>query len=297
MLESQQHPGPCPGQRPGYRTVRVGDIAVANHLPFALIAGPCQIESRAPRAGGRRRAPRPVRRLGRASDLQVQLRQGQPHQRHRRARRRHGGRPRHPRRGARPDRPAHAHRRARPRALRPRGRGGGRAADPRLPLPPDRSAACRRTDRAGRSTSRRASSSPPGTWPTWRPRSPPPATTASCCASAAPASATTRWSTTSAPCRSWRAPATRWCSTRRTRCSSRAGRATASGGEREFAPVLARAALAVGVAAVFIETHPDPDHAPSDGPSMIPLRAMPALIARLKAFDDLAKSHLAKSQA
>ena len=68
------------------------------------------------------------------------------------------------------------------------------------------------------------------------------------------------------------------------------GQGTASGGEREFAPVLARAALAVGVAAVFIETHPDPDHAPSDGPSMIPLRAMGALIARLKAFDDLAKS-------
>ena len=63
-----------------------------------------------------------------------------------------------------------------------------------------------------------------------------------------------------------------------------------SGGQREFAPVLARAALAAGVAAVFIETHPDPDRAPSDGPNMIPLREMPALIARLKAFDDLAKS-------
>src|SRR5580692_6198964 len=63
----------------------------------------------------------------------------------------------------------------------------------------------------------------------------------------------------------------------------------ASGGQREFAPVLARAALSVGVAAVFIETHPDPDHAPSDGPNMIPLREMPALITRLKAFDQLAK--------
>jgi len=67
------------------------------------------------------------------------------------------------------------------------------------------------------------------------------------------------------------------------------GQGTSSGGQREFAPVLARAALAVGVAAVFIETHPDPDHAPSDGPNMIPLREMPALIARLKAFDELAK--------
>ncbi len=68
------------------------------------------------------------------------------------------------------------------------------------------------------------------------------------------------------------------------------GQGTSSGGQREFAPVLARAALAVGVAAVFIETHPDPDHAPSDGPNMIPLREMPALIARLKAFDQLAKT-------
>ncbi len=64
----------------------------------------------------------------------------------------------------------------------------------------------------------------------------------------------------------------------------------ASGGQREFAPVLARAALAVGVAAVFIETHENPDHAPSDGPVMIPLREMPALVARLQRFDELAKS-------
>ena len=67
------------------------------------------------------------------------------------------------------------------------------------------------------------------------------------------------------------------------------GQGTSSGGQREFAPVLARAALAVGVAAVFIESHPDPDRAPSDGPNMIPLREMPALLARLKAFDGLAK--------
>jgi 2-dehydro-3-deoxyphosphooctonate aldolase (KDO 8-P synthase) len=67
------------------------------------------------------------------------------------------------------------------------------------------------------------------------------------------------------------------------------GQGSASGGDRRFAPVLARAAVAVGVAAVFIETHPDPDHAPSDGPNMLPLAAMPALIARLMAFDRLAK--------
>lgn len=67
------------------------------------------------------------------------------------------------------------------------------------------------------------------------------------------------------------------------------GQGTSSGGQREFAPVLARAALAVGVAAVFIETHPDPDSAPSDGPNMIPLDQMEALINRLAAFDRLAK--------
>lgn len=68
------------------------------------------------------------------------------------------------------------------------------------------------------------------------------------------------------------------------------GQGASSGGQREFAPVLARAAVAVGVAAVFIECHQDPDAAPSDGPNMIPLRQMPALIARLKAFDALAKA-------
>ena len=68
------------------------------------------------------------------------------------------------------------------------------------------------------------------------------------------------------------------------------GQGASSGGQREFAPVLARAALAVGVASVFIECHENPDHAPSDGPNMIPLTEMPALLARLKAFDDLAKA-------
>jgi 2-dehydro-3-deoxyphosphooctonate aldolase (KDO 8-P synthase) len=64
----------------------------------------------------------------------------------------------------------------------------------------------------------------------------------------------------------------------------------ASGGQREFAPVMARAAVALGVAAVFIETHPDPDSALSDGPNMIPLNAMSALLSDLMAFDRLAKS-------
>ncbi|KAA5607100.1 3-deoxy-8-phosphooctulonate synthase [Roseospira marina] len=69
------------------------------------------------------------------------------------------------------------------------------------------------------------------------------------------------------------------------------GQGGSSGGQREFAPVLARAAVAVGVAAVFIETHPDPDHAPSDGPNMIPLRDMPGILRLLTDVDRLAKAH------
>ncbi len=68
------------------------------------------------------------------------------------------------------------------------------------------------------------------------------------------------------------------------------GQGGSSGGDRRFAPVLARAAVAVGVAGVFIETHPDPDRAPSDGPNMIALADMPALMAILAAFDRVAKS-------
>jgi 2-dehydro-3-deoxyphosphooctonate aldolase (KDO 8-P synthase) len=68
------------------------------------------------------------------------------------------------------------------------------------------------------------------------------------------------------------------------------GQGTSSGGEREFVPVLARAAVAVGVAGVFIETHQDPDKAPSDGPNMVPLREMEGLLRRLTEFDRLAKT-------
>jgi 2-dehydro-3-deoxyphosphooctonate aldolase (KDO 8-P synthase) len=68
------------------------------------------------------------------------------------------------------------------------------------------------------------------------------------------------------------------------------GQGTSSGGEREFVPVLARAAVAVGVAGVFIETHQDPDAAPSDGPNMMPLKEMEALLRTLMEFDRLAKS-------
>jgi 2-dehydro-3-deoxyphosphooctonate aldolase (KDO 8-P synthase) len=67
------------------------------------------------------------------------------------------------------------------------------------------------------------------------------------------------------------------------------GQGTSSGGEREFVPVLSRAAVAVGVAGVFIETHQDPDKAPSDGPNMVPLKEMEALLRRLIDFDRLAK--------
>jgi 2-dehydro-3-deoxyphosphooctonate aldolase (KDO 8-P synthase) len=67
------------------------------------------------------------------------------------------------------------------------------------------------------------------------------------------------------------------------------GQGTSSGGQREFVAVLARAAVAVGVAAVFIETHQDPDNAPSDGPNMVRIDDMPALVERLVAFDRIAK--------
>lgn len=69
------------------------------------------------------------------------------------------------------------------------------------------------------------------------------------------------------------------------------GHGTSSGGQREFVPVLARSAISIGVAAVFIETHQDPDKAPSDGPNMVKLKDMPALLETLVAFDHLAKSN------
>ncbi|SEF93719.1 3-deoxy-8-phosphooctulonate synthase [Bosea lathyri] len=75
------------------------------------------------------------------------------------------------------------------------------------------------------------------------------------------------------------------------------GKGSSSGGQREFVPVLARAAVAVGVAGVFIETHPDPDKAPSDGPNMVPLSEFSALIAELQGFDRLAKARLAPTLA
>ena len=69
------------------------------------------------------------------------------------------------------------------------------------------------------------------------------------------------------------------------------GKGSVSGGEREFVPVLARAAVAVGVAGLFIETHQDPDKAPSDGPNMIPIKSLEALLRKLKQFDTVAKAH------
>ncbi len=73
------------------------------------------------------------------------------------------------------------------------------------------------------------------------------------------------------------------------------GQGTSSGGQREFVPVLARAAVAVGVDAVFMETHQDPDHAPSDGPNMVPLNQFEALVAELLAYDDLTKARMARA--
>lgn len=75
------------------------------------------------------------------------------------------------------------------------------------------------------------------------------------------------------------------------------GKGSSTGGQREFVPVLSRAAVAVGIAGVFIETHPDPDKAPSDGPNMVPLAEFQGLIAELQAFDRLAKGNPAPNVA
>ena len=75
------------------------------------------------------------------------------------------------------------------------------------------------------------------------------------------------------------------------------GQGDRSGGQREFVPVLARAAVAVGVAAVFMETHPDPDSAPSDGPNMVPMREFGALVSELLEYDLLAKRRYARESA
>ena len=72
------------------------------------------------------------------------------------------------------------------------------------------------------------------------------------------------------------------------------GQGTSSGGQREFVATIARASVAVGVAGVFIETHPDPDNAPSDGPNMVKLTDLPALLDQLIAFDTLAKGMMGK---
>ncbi|MEC9367424.1 MAG: 3-deoxy-8-phosphooctulonate synthase, partial [Pseudomonadota bacterium] len=72
------------------------------------------------------------------------------------------------------------------------------------------------------------------------------------------------------------------------------GQGTSSGGQREYVPVLARAAVAVGVAAVFIETHQDPDKAPSDGPNMVPLNHLQTLLVQLKELDTLVKRQAAR---
>lgn len=69
------------------------------------------------------------------------------------------------------------------------------------------------------------------------------------------------------------------------------GQGTTSGGQREYVPLLARAAVSVGVAAVFMETHQDPDKAPSDGPNMVPLNKMPQVLEDLKRFDAMAKAN------
>jgi 2-dehydro-3-deoxyphosphooctonate aldolase (KDO 8-P synthase) len=71
------------------------------------------------------------------------------------------------------------------------------------------------------------------------------------------------------------------------------GQGASTGGDRRFVPVLARAAVAVGVAGLFIETHQDPDNAPSDGPNMVPLKDLEGLLRELMAIDAVVKGELA----
>ena len=144
---------------------------------------------------------------------------------------------------------------------------------------------------ASRSTSRRASSSRRGTCRMSRPRSPRPATSRSCFASAARASATTRWSSTCAPCRSWRGPAIRWCSTRRTPWPQPGGLGDRSGGEREFGP---GAGPRRGRGRRRRGVHRDPPgprpcalRRPDDAAAA---RTLPALLETLIAFDRIAKA-------
>ena len=161
-------------------------------------------------------------------------------------------------------------------------RGRRRAADARVPVPADRL-------HPGGRARRQAGQHQEGPVPRARrheagrrqgagPRAAP---TTSWSASAARRSATTTSCPTCARSRSCATPAARWCSTRRTRCSCRAGRARRRGGQREFVPVLARAAVAAGVAGVFMETHPEPEKALSDGPNAWPLPRMRELLETL----------------
>ena len=278
------------------RHVTVRDIRIGNDLPLVLIAGPCALESRAHALEISAALVEITGRLGiqliyktsfdKANRTSLSGARGIGFE----------AGPADPRRNPRDARHSGADRRAPAGAMRADRRGGRCPADPGLSVPPDRPAGRRRRDR--RRDQRQEGPVPGAVGHEERRRQDQPAaaTSASCCASAAPASATTRWSRTCAHCRSWPRPATRWCSTRRIRCSSPAARATRAAASARFVETLARAAVAVGVAAVFMETHEDPDRAPSDGPNMVPLKALPELLETLIAFDRLAKARPAATR-
>ena len=107
---------------------------------------------------------------------------------------------------------------------------------------------------------------------------------------------TIRWLAISGDCLYWLRLAVQSFSDATHSVQQPGGQGASSGGQREFAPVLARAAVAVGVAAVFIETHPDPDHAISDGPNMISFDRLPDVVGDLIEFDRLAKERPVKLQ-
>ena len=177
------------------------------------------------------------------------------------------------------------------RPVRAGGRGGGRPADPGVPLPPDRPAGRRRRRPAAPSTSRRGSSWRPGTWPTSSTRS---RGAGNDRVMVCERGASFGYNTLVIDMRALPILARTGCPVVFDATHSvqqPGGKGTASGGQREFAPVLARAAVAVGVAAVFMETHPDPDNAPSDGPNMIPMKQLPGVLGMLLELDRFAKAH------
>ena len=269
--------------------VTVGKVTFANDRPIAVFAGPCQMESRAHALEMASALKEIAGRLGiglvyktsfdKANRTSLTGKRGVGLE------------------GALAvfaeirEKPGSAgrHRRARSRAMRARRRGGRRAADPGLPVPPDRPAGGGGEDRPG---GQGQEGPVPGALGHEERRR----------------QDHRERQRQRAGHRARRLVRLQHAGGRHARAADHGeigcpvifdathavqqpgGQGTASGGERRFVPVLARAAVAVGVAGVFIETHQDPDRAPSDGPNMVPLKEFEALLRDLMAIDNVAKS-------